>query len=264
MPDNILICAVLIAVTIICLSCGDIEEIPVEAPLETYIISGPDDGSVVTEPSVSFQFHGANKIVKEFSYRCSPLQENWSLWSSDTSITLNYLDQGNYVFEVKGRYEPGNEDNTPARVAFTVNFPGPGLIMKPLRQKTILGQEFNVEVVADDVEGVMLAHLILSFDPSKIQAIDVTPGSTFQDVPPAFFKAIDNLWGSIDISISTIGATPLKISGTGTIIIIKFKTLTTGESSINFDSKSEFRDSSNKTINITTRIGSIIEITEAT
>ena len=84
-------------------SCDDVEA-PIEAPLpDTYIIMGPQEGLVLTEPSVTFQWAGSNRLVSEFSYRYAPEQENWSEWAADTTVTLKNLNQGSYTFEIKSR-----------------------------------------------------------------------------------------------------------------------------------------------------------------
>jgi hypothetical protein len=216
---------------------------------------------------VTFQWWGSH-LVNEFSYRMTPGQEEWSTWSTDTSKTLDCLDQGDYVFEVKGRYAPDMEDESPAQRTFTIDIPGPGMLMSPFRQKAVPGQEFEIDVVADDVEDLMLAHLILVFDPAQLQALDSAPGETFQSGdPPVFFEEIDNSRGVVDISISTItiksptDATP-SINGMGRIAIIKFKAMSAGESSVAFHSASEFRNSINDPIGIANMIGSVIEIAE--
>jgi hypothetical protein len=272
MSSRMFMCMILAIVAIISSSCGEVEDPLPEAPLETYITSGPEDGSAINEPSATFQYRGSNELVQEFSYRCTTQQEtggptsvgNWSAWSPDTSIILEHLDQGDYVFEVRGRYEPENEDETPARRTFTVDIPGPGILLKPFKQEAILGEEFEIDVVADHVEDVMLVHLILKFELGQLQALDATPGGIFQDYPPAFFKTIDNSEGVVDITISTIGAEPSRINGTETIATIRFKSLSAGETIIDFDSASEFRDSENNPIYIMNRIGSLVEIAQVT
>jgi hypothetical protein len=141
--------------------------------------------------------------------------------------------------------------------------------MRPLKQKVTLGQEFRVDVVADDVEDLMLAHLMLKFEPTELQALDAAPGEIFQSSdPPVLFIQIDDSQGVIDISISTvttmnsIGVKP-SISGTGAIATVRFRSLSVGESSVDFHSGSEFRDSANRPMSITNRIGSTVEIVGA-
>ena len=231
-------------------------------PPDTYITVIPQGNATLSEPSVTFQWAGSNRLVTEFSYRCVPKEESWSEWSADTSITLNYLDQGSYVFEVRGRYEPGKEDDIPDQRAFTVDIPGPGMLLSPFMQKAELGQEFAVEILADDVEDVMFAHLVLKFEPGQLEALDAAPGESFQTDPPAFFRTIDNSSGIVDLSISTIGAEPPGINGTGSLAAVRFRPISSGECMIYLSDGSEFRDSSGSHVDVISRVGSVVEIAE--
>ena len=255
---------IVIIVALIVSSCGEVEKPLEETPPDTNIVSGPGEGSTITEPSVTFEYTGSNKLVSEFSYRYSPIQENWSKWSPDKSVKLEYLDQGKYVFEVKGRYESGNEDTTPDQRSFIVDIPGPGMLLKPFKRNAAPGEEFKIEVVADEVgEDVLLAHLILKFEPALLQFLDAAPGEFFQSSsPPVLQKTIDNSEGIAVIDISTITAQPPRIKGTGIIAAVRFRSLSAGKSNVSFDDKSKFEDSTRKTISIVNRIGSVVEITE--
>ncbi len=265
MLNHIFIYIFLVFFAIIISSCGDVEKPISEVPPDTYVISGPEDGAVVPESSVTFIYQGNNDLIQEFSYVCTSIQDVWSAWSADRSITLGYLDQGDYVFQVKGRYEPGNEDQEPARRAFTIDIPGPAMLLKPLKKVAVLGQEFKTEVIADEVKDLMVAHLILKFDPSQLQVLDAIPGEVFNgsSLPKFFFKVLDNTSGIVDINMSTIGAKPDRISGTEIIAAVKFKPLLVGKSNLDINIKSEFRDLTNRPLDIINRIGSVIEILES-
>ena len=130
------------------------------------------------------------------------------------------------------------------------------------------GKEFEIEVIADEVRDLMLIHLILVFEPAQLQALEAIPGESLQGSnPPAFFEEIDNSRGVVDISISTItivsrlDETP-SISGMGRIATIRFKALSAGVSSVVFHGASEFRDSTNNSIGIVSKLGSVIDIVE--
>lgn len=256
--------AVVIFPVIMLLSCDEVETPLSELPPDTRITSGPEDGTVLTEPSVNFQWTGSNMFVNEFSYRCSPYQEDWSLWLPGNSITL-HLDEGDYVFEVTGRYEAGNEDDAPDQRSFSIHFPAPGVHLKPFGQEVKLDQEFIVNVVVCEVVDVMLAHLILKFDPASLQALDAVPGGVFHTSRlPIFFKEIDDSRGIIDVNISTVSAKPSRINGTEEIAVIRFRSLSPGESSVTLEDGSELRDSGNTTIKVLSWLGCVIKVTKAT
>ena len=259
MPSRIFIFLVVVVISSSCGGGEDGGEIIPETP-GAIITSGPEE--VVNAPQVTFQWKGSNKFVNEFAYRWMPYyDENWSEWSSIKSVTLRYLDEGEYTFEVKGRYEDESESDEPTVWTFTVDIAGPGVFLKPLKRRAKLNEEFEIEVWVDEVESSMLAHLILKFEPAQLRALEAVPGDMFQgNYPPAFFETIDESEGIVDISMSTIGTNLPTVKGTGAIAAIRFKSLSIGESDVDFDSGSDLRDPANKPIAIITWIGSNIEI----
>ena len=120
-----LYCTFVIALTIVISSCGEVEEPLPEAPVDINIISGPEEGEVIDYPSPTFQWEGSNSLVNEFSYRLVPHPEyqEWSQWSSDASTSFDKLNEESYTFEIKGRYEPGNESSTALQRRFSVDIP---------------------------------------------------------------------------------------------------------------------------------------------
>lgn len=115
----------LIALVIVISSCGEVEELLPEAPIDINIVSGPEEGAVIDYPSPTFQWKGSNNLVSEFSYRLVPHPEyqEWSQWSSDVSASFEKLDEEEYTFEVRGRYEAGNESAAPVQRHFSVDIP---------------------------------------------------------------------------------------------------------------------------------------------
>jgi len=270
MWNRISLCSVLGIIAIISLSCGEIDPPPLPPDVNTIIMSGPEDGETLQKPSATFQWTGNTVYVGEFSYRCVPLDdgciasyEDWSEWSNGTSITLDYLDQGTYVFEVVGR-SPGEVDETPDARTLKIDIPGPGMLLRPFKKVAILNEEFMIEVLADDVDDFVFAHLILKFDPALLEATHVRLGEKFQGSPRALFVDDSKLKSGIaDINMSTINSQlPVIRGGTETIIIISFRPLVSGESRIEFDVSSEFNNSEGEPIEIENRIGSVIEVLE--
>ena len=263
-PGRILLSFIMLVLATLVHSCDNTES-PLETPSpDIYIVFGHQEGLKIAEPSVTFQWEGSNRLVNEFSYRFMPEQENWSEWVTDTTVTLDYLGQGEYTFEIKGRYERGRESEASERRTFTVDIPGPGILLRPFKHIVVLGEDFNIELLVDDVRDMMFAHFVLKFDTAQLEALEVISGESFQDQPPAFFTTIDNFSGSVDVSMSTIGAEPPRVNGTAVIAVVRFKPLLAEESKIYIDNRSEFRDSRGNPIDTISRIGSIVEVTEQT
>jgi hypothetical protein len=268
MSHRLLIYILLSVAVFIASSCDFTDEIeptlpPIELP-EVQIVSGPITNDTVRTTSASFQWEGKNNLIKEFSYRFAPVQnidqKSWSDWLSGKSINFDYIDQGEYAFEVKGRYKP-KIDGQAIRRNFSVDVPGPGMLIKPLKVDVGLGKEFTVSVIADDVGDLMLAHVILKFDPLLLKVLEVNPSAAIKNRNLlAFYKTINN--GLIDINLSVIG---MKQSGTNETIdiaVVKFQSKSSGSAKIEFDEKSELRDSKNKTIDTNYhKKGGIVNIT---
>ena len=85
---------------------------------ETTITVTDLDGSTLNTSTVTIDFEG-NDLVIEYAYSLNGGE--YSEWTADTFVTLNYLDQGSYRFSVKGRYESGDEDETPAEATILFN-----------------------------------------------------------------------------------------------------------------------------------------------
>ena len=89
---------------------------------ETTIDSSPDP--IGTSSSVAFTFSG-NDLVTEYSFRLifagGEIVVNWTPWSSVGYAQFLNLEDGQYIFYVKGRYSDGVEDESPASNTFTIN-----------------------------------------------------------------------------------------------------------------------------------------------
>ena len=96
-------------------------------PPEISITKNEQSGSEVT-----INWQADNPFALEFSYMLEPLEQEWSAWNADTSAYYNHLDENDYIFKVKCRYEEGSEQEIPDSVLFTINnIAGPGLRFFP-------------------------------------------------------------------------------------------------------------------------------------
>jgi hypothetical protein len=89
-------------------------------PPETTLTGGPGGESGAT--TVTFGFAGSDGLTPpgalEFAWRLD--DGPWSSFGTETTVTLTDLAEGPHVFAVRARDRAGNEDPTPAEVAFTV------------------------------------------------------------------------------------------------------------------------------------------------
>ena len=113
----------------------------------------------IDSSSVSISWE-SNKFALSFSYRLESLSYTnpisvfleWSEWSPDTSVTLEPLDEGEYSFYVKSRFNIETEEETPKEVYFTVDaISVPALRIYPLNQTANTGDEIDVYLYFEDV-----------------------------------------------------------------------------------------------------------------
>ena len=237
-------------------------------PPDTEILSGPSEGEEVRASQVRFTFGGKEiEGSAEFSYRVTG--RDWSSWSTEAEAVFKDLDEsslaGEYLFEVRSRSFAGDVDATPAARSFTVNaIRGPALWLRPRSVETTAGSEFTLEIVAEEVEDLMLAHLLIAFDASKLDLVEITESREFWEqnggtlVWPA--PEIDGGDGLADISAGVGLGDPPGVGGTGILGRLTFRAKEAGTSKVTFDLRTELRDPDNKGIVLRDRVGTGVTV----
>ena len=194
---------------------------------DTEITMAGLEGSILDTSTVTVTWQG-NDLVEEYSYS---LNDDWSQWSSDTSVTLNYLDEGDYIFSVKGRYESGDEDTTPATVSFTVDMVGAkGIRVYPLMTKMSVDSTADVHIYAEEVNGLVFFSFQIQFDPDSISidVEDIVRGELISGIADYAFLPKEISAGLIEVSFTALGSSG--ISGAGSLATLPFSA--TGSSTL--------------------------------
>ena len=99
----------------------------------------------------------------------------WSEWFIDTSVTLTYLNEGNYNFYVKSRLNLDTEEDIPGMVSFTIDaVTGPALRMYPLYQTVVPGSSCDIYIYVEEVENLAGMELYVSYNTAVISQINIT------------------------------------------------------------------------------------------
>jgi len=194
---------------------------------ETVITMDGLEGSVLDTSTVTITWQG-NDLVTEYAYS---LNGNWSEWTTDTSVTLNYLDEGDYIFSVMGRYDSGDEDTTPATVSFTVDMVGAkGIRVFPLL--TEMSTSANVYIYAEEVEELVFFSFQIQFNPSilSIDVEDIVRGSLISSIADYAFLPKEISAGLIEVSFTALGNAG--VSGVGSLAQIPLSSNTLGSSAL--------------------------------
>ena len=197
---------------------------------ETFITVDDLEGTTLDTSTVTITFAGNDGVV-EYAYKLS--DGNWSAWSADTSATLSYIDDGDHVFSVKGRYIPGVEDETPATVNFSVDMvDGPGIRVYSLLTEMNVDSIKNVSIYAEEVEGLVVAKFQVKYNASML-SLDtdaVSKGEMFLGVTDILFFTEEIGSGLLDVNLSVLGHEG--VSGTGELVRLPFIPKATGTSTI--------------------------------
>ncbi|MBC8257207.1 MAG: hypothetical protein H8E85_07870 [Candidatus Marinimicrobia bacterium] len=160
-----------------CEELPDFSDNPFEAP--------PDDQNPMVEnlytetdsSSATFHWFG-NKFALEFSYMVEShsyidqvLQPYnfWSGWNSNTTITLDNLDEGNYTFHVKSRFDVLEQDES-VTVDFEIDgITEPALRIYPRYQQVNSGGTFDVYLYVENIGDMSGSQIELQFDSNQVE-----------------------------------------------------------------------------------------------
>ena len=231
-----------------------------ESPL-AIISEGPANGSTINDDFTTFKWYGNNNQC-EFSYRLN--NNDWSPWSSDSSVTLDYLDEINHVFQVKAKYSSDSVQHVPSTVTFTVDaIEGPALWLYHKKVETSVNDTFSIYVMAEEVTELAIMSVVLNFDPAylQIQEYEICENDSILN-GSEFFKVnkCDNTNGQLTVYLALESSEQGSLNGSGPIIRVYFKAMQQGTSNISFDDGCYFRKANNNPIEIISKVSSLIEI----
>lgn len=230
------------------------EESPNVEP-ETTITVTDLDGSTLATSTVTISFEG-NDLVIEYSYNLD--NSGYSDWSSSTSVTLTYLDEGLHTFSVKGRYASGDEDETPATVSFTVDaVQGPALIFYPRRHIISSGSTATFQIKAHEVENLMMATINIAYDSTLIEILSVNQGDMFIGSGESVFID-EKSTNSLSIYTMLLGGDSPSVSGTGVLAEITVKSM--GTSTLSLDGTQIFKTHEDIPISILETVNGLVVV----
>ena len=252
----------LILIGILFLSCEEIDYNPLDSVNPDYIppettITSDINATTLDTSAVTITFAG-NDEVTEYSYSAD--SSSWSSWASTTSVLIDYLDEGQHYFSVKGRYASGEEDESPAAVSFTVDaIQGPALIFSPRRHIISVDSTVTCHIMAEEVDSLMSATITLTYDPASLEIVSVSQGDMFTGTGESVFIDEDGS-GTITIHTMFMGGDTPYVSGTGSLAVIVVKALVLGSHTLSLDGTQVFKTHTNRSITITETVNGLVVI----
>lgn len=257
-------------------TCG-LEQPPPENPYDplypdysvprTLIISSPS--GIVTEKSVTFVWqqidplYNSNSLDSEtygkiwYQYRLNG--GNWSPWSASTSVTFDFLDDQDYLFEVMCKYPTNIMEDVPyPKKSFTMDAYQSSLVFSP--RMTILRSDlgentFAVSVKAEDVSDIMGVHIIVDYDPDFLKLNTVSLLTSESDFllrnggDIIQFLDHDSLSGELAADLVLVMGSGGGVDGSGDLMELQFEQIAESDTMyINFGVESFIRNSVNEEI----------------
>jgi hypothetical protein len=224
----------------------------------------PAAGETVDTSFVKFTWEG-NFPGMVFSFRMDTAA--WSDWSADQSIEYPLLDEGDHNFQIRSRYPNGVESEIPQEIGFTVDdIHGPALWFSPRLTEVTVGEQFRVEVMAEEVTDLAMLTISLRFDPNIMQVQEIT---VYED-NTAFLKSnggtiiafqeFDNANGTVNIDVGVATGSPTSVNGTGVIAGIDFIAFSEGNTEIRYEGNTEMRNQDNQEIPVQERVTGVVRV----
>jgi hypothetical protein len=217
----------------------------------TYITEAPDSLRPVAVPYVTFQWR-RNPVVGSYFVHFDS-KPGW--WTSDTSATFDFLDEGSHTFTIYSTNEGGCVIEKPAVVkTFTVDaVHGPSVMFFPRLKTVSAGETFTYDIKAEEVSGLFGAKLSISYSASIVTVDSVQTGSYVQSGggDAIVFSSSDNASGKAVINLVVVGGNPKGITGSGVIVTLICRAAANGTADFSFDrAQTTYRDTTNVDIPI--------------
>ena len=252
----------IVLIGILFLSCEEIDYNPLDSVNPDYIapettITSDINGSTLDISTVTITFAG-NDEVTEYSYSAD--SSSWSSWISTTSVLIDYLDEGQHTFSVKGRYASGDEDESPATASFTVDaVQNSSLRLYPLRHIISKDSTVTCHIMAEGTDSLMSATITLSYDAASLEIVSVSQGNMFTGTGKSVFINEENS-GTITMHTMYLGGDSPYVSGTGSLSVIVVKALTSGSHSLSLDGAQVLKTHTNRPISIIETVNGLVMV----
>jgi hypothetical protein len=258
---------IVFAAAILALQCDKIVISPNEIPANIYdtlsvnfvppsaaLTSGPSEGQVVQSASVVFAWSRGSSTGSCY-YR---MDNGPGRSTTRLDTTFTELDEGSHIFYLQGLHMNGVSQEPLHPRSFTVNaVPGPSIMVKPRLQTCNLNDEFDCEIWAEEVTGLMGTKITVQFDKNYLMVVTNPQVGSFlrknNGEIPSWNLQYDNANGKIVAELVVLGGNPRGVNGSGNLVTITFKAIQQGMTKINFstsDLETTYRDSQNNKIRI--------------
>ena len=228
------------------------------------ITNSINQGSVLSETTITFLWDGVNPN-SSYSYMLKGYDDTYSAWQ--VSINYNsyyYLDEGNYTFFVKERYNAEIVQEIPDSLTFSIDaVTDCAILLRRWATNALTGETFSLYLDVENVSKLKGLTTVIEFpsDSCTLQSVEQVD-SSIEGADGMLFIATPvveaNSSGEIEINAISLGS-GTGFAGNGTVCKLNFLSNSTSEYSIDINnSNSELRDINNNTIQVDMVRGAVV------
>ncbi len=215
-------------------------------------INAPGEGEIIDDHVVEFSYEGIDNVV-EYQFQLN--DEPWSAWTTQTLVRYEYLDDGAYVFRIRGRYNEATVQEIPMIRNFVIDdIHGPALKFLPRKIITPANTPFFVDVVVEDVTDMMGVYIELPFSGSPVELLNYNILEDESDFLLSnggnVVSLIENVDETLKLNIAVSGANPAGLSQTGSVIRLELQLMENQNTVLEISENSEMSDTEIQNITI--------------
>ena len=226
-----------------------------------------NQGSVLSETTITFHWDGINPN-SSYSYMLEGIDDTYSAWQAGVNtVTYSYLDEGNYTFFVKERYNAEIVQGTPDLLAFTIDaITNCAILLRRWKTDALTGETFSLYLDVENVSKLKGLTTVIEFPSGNctLQSVEQVD-SPIEGADGILFLAIPvveaNSSGEIEINAISLGS---GTGFTGNATICKLNFISNSNSGYNItisNLNSELRDVDNNSITVDMVRGAVVNVT---
>ena len=209
---------------------------PVDPEGETFIapavtfIQAPENGAILTSEHLELSWSG-NETAIEFAWLLD--DESELNWSSDSSMTLTYLDEGDHHITLYCRNVAEVVGDTSLTLNFTVNAVQGGALMFEKRRIFVQQNEvFSINVSLDDIWDFIGLSFKLPVEPAKMELqswelLESSQNILTSDGEASIWDIIEERNDTLYVNMTRMETAPVigGVVGSGPLLKLNFKYL---------------------------------------
>ncbi len=224
-------------------------------------------GSVLGVSTITFLWNGVNPN-SSYSYMLKGYDDTFSAWQESINTTkYSYLDEGNYTFFVKERYNAEIVQEKPDSLAFTIDaVTNCAILLRRWKTDALTGETFSLYLNVENISKLKGLTTVIEFPSGNctLQSVEQVD-SPIEGADGMLFLATPvgeaDSSGEIEINAISLGS---GTGFTGNCTICKLNFISNSNSGYNItisNLNSELRDVDNNSITVDMVRGAVVNVT---